>query len=202
MSRLLAAVTGLVLAGTAAADIAPPKGLKRVVLDNTITTEKEYPDLAFFLVSGGDKVEPVKLDPKTPLVIAGEGRGGRFRFVTLQAVPKDAAKAYPTEKEFHAAVAAGKVEGQVGGKGGFGALTEVKDTDPRKVVTREWKVEKIDAKNGIVVTAAPDGTKKEPAPPKEDEEAVSAPRGGVWVAGLAAAAAVALTGLWLAGRRR
>jgi hypothetical protein len=199
MNRLLAAVTGLVLAGTAAADVAPPKGFKRVVLDNTVTTEKAYPEYAFFLVSGGDKVEPVKLDPKTPLVVAGEGRGGRFRLVTLRAVPKDAGKAYPTEKEFHAAVAAGKVEGQVVGKTGFGTLAEVKDADPRKVVTREWKLEKIDAKEGIVLTSVPEA-KKEPSP--EEEEAALAPRGGAWVAGLAAAAAVALAGVWLAGRRR
>ena len=56
MSRLLAVAVGLALAGTAAADVAPPKGFKRVVLDNTVTTEKAYPGYAFFLVSGGDKV--------------------------------------------------------------------------------------------------------------------------------------------------
>ena len=58
MKRLLGVlVLGLLVAGVAHADIAPPKGQKRVVLDNKITVEKEFSDYAFFLVSGRDKIE-------------------------------------------------------------------------------------------------------------------------------------------------
>src|SRR5207253_9928058 len=102
MKRLLGVLAvGFLVAGVARADIPPPKGFKRVALDNKITTDKEYADLAFFLVSGGNKVEAVKLDPKTPLVIEGAGRGGRFRFVQVVAVPKDAAKKYDSEQVVH-----------------------------------------------------------------------------------------------------
>jgi hypothetical protein len=205
MKRLLGVVAvAILVAGAARADVAPPKGLKRVVLDNKITTEKEYPEVAFFLLSGGDKVEPVKLDPKNPLVIEGAGRGGRYRFVQIFAVPKDAAKNYDSEKAFHEAIAKGKVEGQVKSKTGFGTLTTVKDTDPRKSVVEEYKLEKIDPKEGLVITAV---AKKDPTatPPKdgEEEEATAyTPRGAAWVAGLAATLGLVLTGLWVVRRNR
>ena len=52
MTRLVGVLAlGLLVAGAVRADVPPPKGLKRVVLDNKITTEKDFPDLAFFLVS-------------------------------------------------------------------------------------------------------------------------------------------------------
>lgn len=210
MNRLLiGVVAGFVVAGTASADIAPPKGFKRIALDNKVTTEKAFPDYAFYLVSGGDKVEAVKLDPKTPLVISGEGRGGRYRFVQLVAVPKDAAKKYDTEKAFHEAVATGKVAGMARQQDGFATLTEVKDSDPRKTATAEFKLEKIDAKEGLVVAAVGAGKanpKKGPPKPEEEEEggggAAYAPRGGVWVAAVAATVGLVFGGLWLAGRNR
>jgi hypothetical protein len=206
MTRVVGVLAlGMLVVGTVRADVAPPKGLKRVVLDNKITTEKEYADLAFFLVSGGDKVEPVKLDPKTPLVIEGAGRGGRFRFVQVVAVPKDAAKNYDGEKAFHAAIAAGKVAGLVKSKGGFSTLTAIKDTDTRKTVVEEYKLEKIDPKEGLVFTAA-----KPPAPGsappkdggKEEDETAYTPKAGLWIAGVAATAALVFAGIWLAGRGR
>lgn len=211
MNRLLfAALVGLALANPASADIAPPKGLKRVVLDTRITTEKEFPDHAFFLVSGGDKVEAVKLDPKNPIVIAGEGRGGRYQLVTLHAVPKDAAKKYGTEKAFHEAIVAGKVAGQLKARDGFPTLATLKDADARKTVTEEYKLEKIDLKDGLVVTHTKAGEKKGPTSASpgdgkpEEAEGVTAytPKAGVWVAALAATAGLVFGGLWLAGRRR
>ena len=205
MKRVLGVLAvALLVVGAVHADVAPPKGLKRVVLDNKITTEKEYPDYVLFLISGGDKVEPVKLDPKTPLVIAGAARGGRYRFVQLLAVPKDAAKKYDSEKAFHEALAAGKVEGQLKSKTGFGTLTTIKDADTRKSVVAEYKLEKIDPKEGIVIVAAK-GDGPTSSPPKdggEDGEVASAPKRGAWVAGLAAALGVALAGVWLARRKR
>src|SRR5262245_11428010 len=132
MSRTLALLTlGALVAVTASsarADIAPPKGFKRVTLDHKITTDQEFPDYVFFTVIGGggrtggvknplagaEGVTQVKLDPKTPIVIPGAGRGaGIGRQGHLAAVPKDSEKNYSSEKEFLAAVRAGKVEGLI-----------------------------------------------------------------------------------------
>jgi hypothetical protein len=214
MSRKLAAAV-LVVVGAAAAraDVPPPAGFKRVTLDHQIETDREYPEYAFFTVVGGERVAAAALAPKTPLVIAGAGRGGRGRGCSLVAVPKDAARGYATEKEFHAAVAGGKVPGLVRAKANFDSLTTVTESDPRKVVVEAYKVEKIDAKEGIVlrpVKAAPapksgskDAPEDDPEPASREDGAVglTAPGGG-WVAGLAAFAALALGGLWLARRGR
>jgi hypothetical protein len=205
MNRLVwVAAVGLVCAGIAQADIPPPSGLKRVSLEHKITTDKEYPDYVFYAVSGGDKVEPVKIDPKTPAVI--KAGGGRYRFVNLVVVPKGAAKEYQTDKEFNAAIASGKVTGQVKAKTGFDAFTTVKDGDTRRTIVKEYRLEKIDDKDGIVLAMKKDATS---APvkdlPDEDptsEVAAFAPRGGVWVAGLTASLALVLTGLWLTRRNR
>src|SRR6476646_7805261 len=100
MRRSLAVVAVLVVAGFAAADVAPPKGLKRVPLDHKITTDKEYSDYVFYTVIGGGrnvKVAEVKLDPKTPAVVAGAGRNGISRLGQFVAVPKDAGKKYGSE---------------------------------------------------------------------------------------------------------
>ena len=214
MNRLLTAtVLGLLVGSVAWADIPAPKGLKRLPMEHKITTEKEYPDYTFFAVSGGDKATALKLDPKTPATIAAGG--GRYRFASLVAVPKDAAKKYDSEKDFLAAVAGGKVDGLLRSKLSFSAFTEVKDSETRKVIVVEYKIEKIDAKEGIVFA----GEKKDsgrPVPPglppndsPEDSDgttdaAVTAytPRGGLWIAGLAASLALVLTGLWMVRRNR
>lgn len=230
MNRLLlAAGVALLLAvaaGPAVADIAPPKGFKRVALDNKITTEKEFPDYVFYTVIGGAGkgggfkenanaaanargVNAVKFDPKTPIEIKAEGRGaGIGRQGSLVAVPKDARKKYASDEEFHAAIRLGKVEGALRAKVNFDSATTVKDTDARTTVTQEYKLEKIDPKDGLVITRVKGEEKKdEPkkdGKPEEEEEGVAAyaPKGGVWVAALAATAGLVLGGLWLAGRRR
>jgi hypothetical protein len=209
MTRLLGVLAlGFLVANEARGDIAPPKGLKRVTVDVKITTEKDYADLAFYSIAGRDKVEPVKLDPKTPAVLKGTGRAGPFRLVQLVAVPKDAAKKYDSEKAFHEAIVAGKVEGQVKSKTSFSSLTTIKDTDTRTVVVEEYKLEKIDPKDGLVFAS---DKKEEPksSPPRKDgeeeeegETTAYAPKGGVWIAGLAATAALISAGLWLARRSR
>src|SRR5439155_2885360 len=103
---LAAALVGLIAASSVRADVAPPKGSKRVALDHKITTDKEYPDYRFYtVVGGGGKtggfkgnaaaaanakgVTEVKFDPKTPIEIKAEGRGaGIGRQGSLVAVPK------------------------------------------------------------------------------------------------------------------
>jgi hypothetical protein len=206
MNRLVAVtVVGLLSAGVALADVPPPKGQKRVVADHKITTEKEIPDYTFFTVVGRDAVTAVKFDLKTPIVIKGAGRGGAARFGFLYAVPKSAAKQYAGEKEFHEAIRNNKVEGQVAAKGNFPALAVLKDADPRDTVVFEHTFEKIDGKE-IVLKRKEDAAKKDGKEELPEEESGSpaayTPRGGLWVAGLAAALAVTLGGLWLAGRGR
>jgi hypothetical protein len=191
---------GLLLA-QARADVAPPKGTKRVVLDHKITTEKEFPDYEFFTVVGAEQVKAVKLDPKNPVVIAGAGRNGRFRLASIVAVPKDAGKAYESEAEFHKAVASGRVKG-LRARSGFDPFLAVKDGDTRTSVTAEYVLE-IDPKEGIVLKpAGPPKSGSAPGKPEEPEDEVSAAPGGRWLAGALASAGVLLAGLWLANRAR
>lgn len=205
MNRFLAALTvALVAANVAVADGLPP-GAKRVTVDYKITTEKDYPDYLFFTVIGKDAVA-VKLDSKTPLeVLAKDHKGGRFQARALVAVPKDAAKTYDGDKEFFAAIAAGKVEGQLKSKQFFYPSLEVKDTEKRNTIVVEYKLDKIDAKDGIVLVSKKDEPKKDngkDSPDEEEAPVAGAPRSGALVAGLAAFAALTLGGLWLTGRAR
>ena len=220
MSRALLAL-GLVLLAVsgAQADLKPPMGQKSVTLDHKFTTEKEWPDYQFFTLVGGQgpraKLTALKLDPKTPATLPGAERSpGIGRSGLLIAVPKDAEKNYKTEKEFHDALKGLKVEGLIRAKPNFDARTTIKDTDKRTVILYEHLIEKVDAKDGIVVTTKRDvEPKKEPDKkdsPEDDSDTLDdtpgvtayTPRGGVWVAGLACFAAITLGGLWLAGRSK
>lgn len=187
-----ALLAGLLAASAARADIAPPKGFKRLPLEHKIETEKDYPEYSFFSVGFLAKdATPVKLDAKTPATVTGGYRG-----VSLVAVPKDAAKSYPTEKDFQAAVAAGKVEGAIKAKTILPSFTEVKDTDPRKVGVMKYKLEKIDAKDGIVLVPVKDEVKP------EEEEALTQPASRPVALGLALAGFIGFTGLVVARRRK
>jgi hypothetical protein len=218
MVRTATLAAALLVAGTALADIAPPipKGFKSVPLSHKIVTEAAFPDYTLFVVENAVVIgkatrtaAPAKLDTKTPLTLNTSASASVSRSYELVAVPKDAAKGYATEKEFLEAVAAGKVAGLVKSKTVIagGASTNIKEGDPRKEVVAEYKIEKIDAKDGIVF-----GKEKAdpnvPPPPgcdTDDEGAAPsayAPKGGTWVAGLAGALAVVFGGLWVARRGR
>jgi hypothetical protein len=227
MTRVLGVLAlALLVGGAARADVAPPKGQKRVALDHKITTDKEFPDYRFYTVIGGGgrgggfqgKGDPaasargvteVKFDPKTPIEIKAAGRGaGIGRQGSLVAVPKDARKKYASDDEYLAAIRLSKVEGAIRAKTNFDAITVVKDTDTRTTVVMEWKVENITAKDGFVLKS-PDRGEPRATPPKdgmdspEDEEATAyAPKGGAWVAGLAATLGLVFAGLWLSRRNR
>lgn len=208
MQRMLAALSiGVLAVGIAQADIGPPKGFKRVTVDYKIVAEKDYPDYQFFtVIGGGGKKAPkgkgvtaVKLDSKTPVVITGAGRGGVGRLCTLVAVPKDAAKSFDSEADFLEAVRTNQIEGTIRSKNNFAPFTNVKDSDTRKVIVTEYSLDKIDKKQGIVLVP-----KKESSEESEEPVGVTAytPRGGMLIAGLAAALGVMLGGLWLSGRGR
>jgi hypothetical protein len=214
MKRLLGVLAAAVLvAGAARADIAPPKGQKRVTLDHKITTDKEFPDYDFYTSVGGGKRGPmvtaVKFGPKTPIEIKGAGRSpGIGRQGSLYAVPKGTAAKYDSEQAFFSALTGGRIEGHIRAKTNFDALTTLKDTDTRTTVVMEWKVENLTAKDGFVLKS-PDRGEPRATPPKDgndspedDEEVAYAPKGGVWVAGLAATLGLVFAGLWLSRRGR
>ncbi|MBA4189207.1 MAG: hypothetical protein C0467_14510 [Planctomycetaceae bacterium] len=214
MKRMLAMfviVTASV--GVARADIGPPAGFKRLAIEHKITTEKAYPEYQFYSVCG-DKVLHVKLDPKSPATIAPVGGGVRYRTATLVAVPIGAGKKFANDLDFHAAIGSGKVEGLVHSKISFSAFTEVKANDDRKVISLEYKLEKIDPKDGIVLISGKEfpklpvrpGVGKDGEEESEDSDEGTASgyahRSGAWVAGLAGTFAVVLGGLWITRRGR
>jgi hypothetical protein len=202
MKRFLALLAAASVAQVALADVAPPKGQKRVVVDYRITTEKAIPGYEFYTVFGRKDVALVKLGPKSPLLIKGAGRGGAARFGALTAVPAGSRKKYAGEKEFHDAVRANKVEGQASAKNGLSAFAVVKDTDPRDTIVVEYAFEKIDGKQIVLREKGKANPGGEEDSPNDAPAATAGPRGGAWVAGLAAALGVMFGGFWLAGRAR
>jgi hypothetical protein len=209
MNRLLcAAVLGLGVASVARADLLPP-GVKNIPINHTVETDKDHPDWAFFTLGGNGAVKAVTLDPKTPVVIHGSGGVGNgpvprpgekrtrpYRSTVFAAVPKDAAKGYPSEKAFQAALNEGTVPGIVQSSP-LPDHERVKDTDKRKGVDKRYKLEKVE-KAGLTLTPVQD-----PKPGgSEEEEAAAARPWGQWAAGLSATLGVALGGLWVVRRRR
>lgn len=212
MKRFLAMVGALITVSVAFADVAPNPGFKRVPLEHKVSIEKDAPDYVFFSVSGLGDAKPVKLDAKNPATLKASG-GGPGRAVYLVAVPKDAGKKFDNEKDFHAAVGKGKIDGMIRAKTSFWAFNDIKESDPRKVIVVEYKIEKIDPKEGIVydkdkpsAKVDPSKSPANPAPVKDGEDdsdgIVYTPKGGTWVAGLAATFALVMGGLWIARRRR
>jgi hypothetical protein len=201
MSRSLALlVLILSVAGLARADIAPPKGIKRIPVEGKILAEKAFGDYLFFAVSGGDKATPLTIDPKTPATI--KAAGGRYRVANLVAVPKDAAKKFDSDKEFQTAVAKGKVDGLVKSKVNFFATLDVKDSDTRKTAVQEYKLVKVDGKEIVLEAVKAEKEAPKNAPEEQTEEFSAEPKNGYLVSGIAAFLGVALAGLWIARRFR
>ncbi len=208
VKRMAAVVTlGWVFGAVASADVPPPpppKGMKYVKVIHKFTTESEIPDYDFYTIvtDPGDNptVKLVELTPKSS-VEWDPSKFHRRAFFQLTAVPKGAAKKYDTEKAFFAALRKGSVDGQVGTKGDFwryplAAVTE-KDT-----VEGVYKITKVNEKDGIVIPATYERPKLAPGCEPDEDGSVSAlPRSGIWVAGLAVAAAFVTGGLWLTRRR-
>lgn len=205
--RLAALILAVCVVGIARADVPPPPGFVRVVTDHKIVTAKDYPDYKFFTVmqgpgkTGADGIAEVKLNTKTPVVIAGKGRRP-FNPITLVAVPGDAAKNYKDETQFFEAIRAGKVDGLLRANASFSPVTTVKGGDPGKTMVVEHTLEKIDAKGGLELVRKKDGAVGGSEEPESAGAAASTPRGGVWIAGIAAAMALTFGGLWLTGRGR
>jgi hypothetical protein len=198
-------LAGLFGAGLARADLLAP-GTRNIGVEHRIETDKDYPDFVFFTISGSGAVTPVKLEQKTPLTIPGDDATGRgpvtvgekkrarpYRSTSLVAVPKKAGDSYPSEKEFHAALNEKTVPGSAESQP-LPDHENVKIEDSRKSIVKQWRVEKIDPKEGIVLT---DVT-------PEEQVVVVQTGGGLrpWMVGLAGTLAVVLLGLWVARRSR
>jgi hypothetical protein len=152
----------------------------------------------------------VKLDPKSPVHITpGEDRFCLLVAVPQDAVPKGAEKGSKIEKDFYWDLRYGGVEGVVRSKTFFSSNERIPRGDDRDRVVFAHKLERFDPKDGIVLVTKQiepkkDAEKKES--PNDDDSSPSvasfAPKGGVWIAGLAATLGLVFAGLWLARRSR
>jgi hypothetical protein len=197
------ALTAVLLATGVAAANAPPSPGRLIPVEHTVTTDKEYPDYDFYLIDPGNKkVVAVKFGPKNPIEL--KAKPGESYSYRLAGVPKGEEKNYANEEDFHSTL--GKEGGahQSYARRYFESSVSAALTDKRDRIVREHKVEKIDAKESIIVLTTKDVESKKDAPEDDDAPGVSAyaPRDGTLVAGVAASLAVMLGGLWLAGRVR
>jgi hypothetical protein len=174
MNRVLAALCVVFTSAVALADIPPPAGFKRILRVHRITTDKEFNDYTFFKVHF-DEVKAVKLDPKNAVVFDGAGLAG----ADLVAVPRDAAKKYASEKEFHKAILEDKVPGMHKSNEDFSTRGTAKITFKGDKLTLEYKLEKIDPKTGIVLTKKPNPNDKDLPTDDELERAFSSDISGI-----------------------
>lgn len=221
MRRLLSVLMLAAFAGAAVADVPPPpppKGKKYVNVSNEVLLGKDVSGYVFVkqvnTFPGGGKPASSKLELSTtkPTAIP---EPARRTFVNLFAVPQDAAKEFKSDDDLFDALRTKKVKGAV--SIGFYNTATVSDTVKGDTVKWTTTITAIDEK-GIKTKVEGEGyeePKKGKGPntkdgPDDEEEAAGgaptptaqAPRGGVWVAGLAAFAALTLGGFWLAGRTR
>ncbi len=196
MKRLLLgllAVLASVSSVRADVPVPPPKGKKFVPVKHLIRLDKDISGYVFFTRSLGlrngnfEKIE-LSADKAAPLTVAG--KFGQ----QLLAVPDAVVKKYPTEKDLLAALS-GKLDGAASSTYSRTALLPEKDE--RKELTVEHVITGFDARKGIQMKDNPDTSEA----PKE-EESVYGPRGiRPVISSLAAAAALALGGLWLVRRQ-
>jgi hypothetical protein len=221
MNRLLALLTVAVFAGVAVADIPPPpppKGKKYVSVSAEVVLGKDVSGYVFVQQVGTGlprtnySYEKLELTPGKAKAMAASGRRV---FVSLFAVPQDVVKEFSTDADLFAALGADKVKSVR--RLSLPGTATVSDTVKGDSVKWTYTVTAID-KDGI--KSKVEGEGYEPPPEKkpkatdkpakndspEDATEETAPtanvRGGVWVSGLAAFAAITLGGLWLAGRSR
>jgi hypothetical protein len=220
MKKLLALMLVGLVAGDAVADIPPPpppKGKKYVSVNAEVILSK---DVAGFMF-----VQQVSTGPGRPKfsyekleLTAGKAKampaGGRRSYISLIAVPQDAAKEFKADADLFAALETNKVKGAH--RLGFSSTATVSDTIKGDSVKWTYTITAIDPKEGIKAKVEGEGyeqPEKKSRPgdkpekndfPEDDPDApvVSAPRGGMWFAGVAAFAALTLGGFWIAGRGR
>jgi len=192
---------GLVLAtaGVALADIPPPpppKGYKYISVENELVVAKDVTGYVFVeIVSNflpAAETTGTKLVPKDgkPLALSAVGRRS---FVRVYAVPADAAKGYAKDEELFAALEKNKVKGAHAIA--FTGTATVPDSIKGETVKWTTTVTAVGAK-GVQKKVEGEGYGKEPKGKRPQAQ------GGVVVAGVLAALALALGGAWLVGRTR
>jgi hypothetical protein len=206
MDRLLFPLLAALLVATAAtADVPPPpppKGQKYVTVDSAILLGKGVTGYVFVKQDARGPGRPqfdysrVELGEKEPVTLPG----GRRAYATLFAVPEEAAKAFKTDKELFDALAADEVKGTH--RLGFVGAAAVSDKVKGDAVKWTYAVTGIDAKGGFEVKTEGDGYEAKPEKPAGEKKPPAAEPASLWVAGVAAFAAVPLGGVWFAGRAR
>ncbi|MCI0700490.1 MAG: hypothetical protein L0241_05355 [Planctomycetia bacterium] len=203
---LLTMVAGLLFASIAFADVPPPpppKGKKYVSVSHEVVLGKDVTGYVFVRQTATGPGRPKLSYEKvqfTPGKAAPVPTGNRRTYVTLFAVPQDTAKEFKADADLFAALETNKVKGVH--RIGFGGTATVSDTVKGDSVKWTHTITAID-KDGIKRKVEGEGAnepKKGKNSPEEESPLASAPRGGLWVAGLACFAAMTLGGLWIAGR--
>jgi hypothetical protein len=216
--RLVAACVVLgIAAGHTAADIPPPpppKGKKYVGVDNSVILSKDVKGYVFILEEGQGPGAPrytyrsITLSDKP----TGVPSGGRYRYVSIAAIPEDEAKKYPIEKDLTEALGKRSLKGVHRLSVGGGDLADV--TDKRDAIPWTFTITAIDPKKGMTVKKERDGkpypdgeekpkTGENNAPPDGDDEQ-QVREAGNWrwlVAGGAVTLAVCALGLWFVRRK-
>lgn len=217
MRKILALLMLGAFAAVAVADIPPPpppKGKKYIAVSNEVVLGKDVSGYVFVQQVGmgfGDtrfSYEKLELTAAKAKAMAA---GGRRTFVNLYAVPQDTAKEFATDAELFDAIGKNKAKGAH--RLDFQSTATVSDTIKGESVKWTYTITGIDAKTGIKTNVEGEGyeepkkNKKGGKDSPEDEDdsdapAAAAPRGGMWIAGLAAFGALMLGGFWVAGRGR
>ncbi len=156
MKRFVVALAALIVGSAVWADIPPPPpaaGFKRVPIVYKVGLAQAFPEFTFFLVDDWGAVSTVKefrpIPKEEPSVVKVAHRGTR-----LFAVPKEAVKGYATEKELHDAIIHVQVTGAAKLQLGGDTSPDIKKEDPRTEIVKEYIVEKIDPKEGIILRKA------------------------------------------------
>ena len=188
-------------AGLAVADIPPPDGTRRVPLDNIIESDQAFPDYVLFVVVGGNEQWTFRSDigPGKPIRITGAGRNGIARMCWLAAIHAGAAKAYTDDAELVRAVAGDKVPGTQKSKVHFDSFVVRRESGAPESVEQHYKLERIDTKDGVVLTPIGDVVGSDDGAATSDEgRSILRPA----IIAIAACFAVAGLGLWIVRRRR
>jgi hypothetical protein len=215
MKKLLALLTFVLVADIALADVPPPpppKGKKYVSVNNEVLLGKDVTGYVFVQSLGGFGPGAPGLTYKK-LELSTEKATemptiGRRTFVSLIAVPQDAAKEFKTDDDLFAAIKAKKVKGTL--SIAFNGTATVSDKVKENSVKWTHTITAIDAK-GIKTKVEGAGIEPPVEKPKKDSpqddadaptDSAQTPRGGMLIAGVAAFAAIMLGGLWFVGRTR
>lgn len=193
------------VAGMAWADLPIPpleKDEKEVSVTSEVLLGKDVTGYVFVQKVGQGpgapqySYEKVELSQKTPKAMANNGR---YTYVSLVAVPEDAAKEFKTDKDLFAALEARRVKGVHEVSLGGGTVRVKKAAVKENALTETYTITAIDAKEGIK-TSKNGGLPDEPKKDEKKPLALSEP--GTFVGGFAAALSITLGGLWLVRRRK